>query len=154
MNKFKKIKLIVSDFDGVMTDNRVLVDEDGVESVFCNRSDGLAVELLRKKGVDVVVISKETNKVVEARCKKLGIEVYHGIDNKLELFERVMKERKIAKNAVCYVGNEINDLECMKEAELSVAPADSHKSVLEIASFVTKAKGGEGVIREISNLIL
>lgn len=154
MNKFKKIKLIVSDFDGVMTDNRVLVNEDGAESVFCNRSDGLAVELLRKKGVDVIVISKETNKVVEARCKKLGIAVYHGIDNKLELFKKVMKEKKIAKNEVCYVGNEINDLECMEEAELSVAPADSHKSVLEITSFVTKAKGGEGVIREISDLIL
>ena len=80
MKDFKKIKLIVSDFDGVMTDNRVLVNENGVESVYCNRSDGMAVELLEKKDVKVVVISKETNKVVKTRCSKLGIEVYHGIE--------------------------------------------------------------------------
>lgn len=154
MKGFKKIKLIVSDFDGVMTDNRVLVNEDGVESVFCNRSDGLAIELLREKGIDVVVISKQTNKVVAARCNRLGVTIYHGINSKLELFKKVVEEGKFAKHEVCYVGNEVNDLECMKEAELSVAPADAHQSVLEIASLVTKAKGGEGVIREISDLIL
>ena len=154
MNKFKKIKLIVSDFDGVMTDDRVLVNEDGVESVFCNRSDGLAIELLREKGVDIIVISKQTNKVVAARCNRLGVTIYHGINSKLELFKKVVEQGKFARHEVCYVGNEVNDLECMKEAELSIAPADAHQSVLEIASFVTKAKGGEGVIREISDLIL
>lgn len=154
MNKFKNIKLIVSDFDGVMTDNRVLVNEDGVESVFCNRSDGLAIELLRKKGVDMIVISKETNKVVAARCNKLGVTIYHGINSKLGLFKKVVEQGKFAKHEVCYVGNEVNDLECMKEAELSIAPADAHQSVLKIASFITKAKGGKGVIREVSDLIL
>jgi YrbI family 3-deoxy-D-manno-octulosonate 8-phosphate phosphatase len=153
-DKFEKIRLIVSDFDGVMTDNKVIVNEEGVESVFCNRSDGMGIKLLKEKGVDLVVLSKEVNKVVETRCKKLGIEVYHGIDNKIKLFRKVVKEKKASIDEVCYVGNEINDFECMQEAGISVAPSDSHESILNIADFVTKARGGEGVIREISDLIL
>lgn len=154
MKQFKKVRLIVSDFDGVMTDNRVLVSEDGLESVFCNRSDGLAIEILKRNGIDVVVISKETNKVVQTRCRKLGLEVYNAIENKVDLLKKLVQEKGIARDQVCYVGNEINDLDCMKEVDLSVAPADSHQSVLKIASYVTRAKGGEGVIREISDLIL
>lgn len=154
MNRFRQLKLIVADFDGVMTDNRVLVNEDGMEAVFCNRSDGLAVELLRERGIDVIVISKETNRVVAARCEKLGIAIHHGINDKLELLKKIIKERKLGRHEVCYVGNEVNDIECMKAVELSVAPADSHQSVLKIASLVTKARGGEGVIREISDSIL
>jgi len=154
MINLSKIKYIVSDFDGVMTDNKVLVSEEGIESVFCNRSDGLAVELLAKKGIKVLVISKERNKVVDIRCKKLGIEVYKGIDNKIDLFKKILKDKKLELDEVCYVGNEVNDLDCMKYAKISFAPADSNKKVIDIASFVTKAKGGEGVIREISELIL
>lgn len=154
MYKLKKIKLIVSDFDGVMTDNKVYLDEEGKETVLCNRSDGLAVELLKEKGVNVIVISKEKNKIVETRCKKLGIEVYSGVDNKLELFVSLIKKNNLSEDEVCYVGNEMNDLECMVKSKVSFAPADSHKKILEIASVITKAKGGEGVIREISDLIL
>lgn len=154
MKQFRKIRLIVSDFDGVMTNNRVLVSEDGLEAVLCNRSDGLAIEMLKRNGIDVVVISKETNKVVQARCRKLGLEVYDAIENKADLLKRLIQEKGIDRDQVCYIGNEINDIECMKEVDLSVAPADSHQSVLKIASYVTRAKGGEGVIREIADLIL
>jgi YrbI family 3-deoxy-D-manno-octulosonate 8-phosphate phosphatase len=154
MNPLKKIKYIISDFDGVMTDNKVIVCENGIESVVCNRSDGLAVELLKQKGIQVIVISKETNRVVEARCKKIDVEVYQKIDKKIDLLRQIIKDKQIQPDEICYVGNEINDLECMNEVKISIAPADAHQSVLKNASIVTKSKGGEGVIREISDMIL
>lgn len=152
--KFQKIKLLVLDFDGVMTDNRVLVSEDGKEAVFCNRSDGLGIEMLKKKGIDVVVISKEKNKVVQARCKKLKIKCLQGIDDKDSLFLKEIKKRKLKLENVCFVGNDINDLECVKNAGIGAAVADSHKSVLDIADYITKKKGGEGAVREVIDLIL
>lgn len=152
--KFQKIKLLVVDFDGVMTDNRVLVSEDGTESVFCNRSDGLGIEMLKKKGIEVLVISKEKNKVVQARCKKLKIKCLQGIDDKDSLFLKEIKRRKLKLENVCFIGNDINDLDCIKSAGIGVAVADSYKLALEIADYVTKKKGGEGVVREVVDLIL
>ncbi len=152
--KFKKIKLLVLDFDGVMTDNRVLVSEDGKESVFCNRGDGLGIELLRKEGIEVVVISKEKNKVVQARCKKLKIECCQGIDDKYKLFLKEIKKRKLKLENVCFVGNDINDLDCVKAAGAGIAVADSHSSLLKIADYVTKKKGGRGAVREVADIII
>ncbi len=151
--RLKNVKLIVSDFDGVMTDNRVLVREDGLESVFCNRGDGFGIERLLKKGIKVVVLSKEKNRVVRARCEKLGIEAVHGIDEKKGVFLKIIEEKGVKKEEVCFVGNDVNDLECVKESSISVVPADAHPSLLEHASYVTKAKGGWGVIRELADLI-
>lgn len=152
--QFKKIKLLILDFDGVMTDNRVLVGEDGKEAVFCNRSDGLGIEMLQEKGVEVMVISKEKNKAVRARCKKLGIKCLNGVDNKKVAFLKEIRRSKLKLTSVCFVGNDINDLECIKGAGIGVAMADSHKAVLKIADYITKKKGGEGAVREVIDLIL
>jgi len=154
IKKFKRIKLLVLDFDGVMTDNRVLVSEDGKESVFCNRSDGLGVELLKKEGIEVVVISKEKNKVVQARCKKLKIKCWNGIDNKYKLFLKEIKKRKLKLENICFIGNDISDLNCVRAAGVGIAVADSHSSLLKIADYITKEKGGEGAVREITELII
>jgi len=137
-----------------MTDNRVLVQEDGKEAVFCNRGDGLGIEILKKAGVEVLVISKEKNKVVLARCKKLKIKCLNNIDNKYNLFLKEVKKRNLKLETVCFVGNDVNDLQCIKNAGIGVAVADSHQSVLDIADYVTKKKGGEGVVREVADLIL
>lgn len=148
------MKLLVLDFDGVMTDNRVLVSEDGKESVFCNRSDGLGIEMLKKKGIEVIVISKEKNKVVQVRCKKLRIKCLQGIDDKYSLFLKEIKKRKLKLENVCFIGNDINDLECIKNAGIGVAVADSYKPVLNIADYITNKRGGQGVVREVIDLIL
>ncbi len=152
--EFKKIKLLVLDFDGVMTNNRVLVSEDGRESVFCNRGDGLGIEMLKEEGVEVVVISKETNRVVQTRCSKLKIECWQGIDEKYRLFLEEVKKRNLKSENVCFIGNDVTDLECIKKAGIGVAVADSHKAALKVADYVTKKKGGEGAVREIADLIL
>jgi len=93
--QFQKIKLLVLDSDGVMTSNRVLVSEDGKESVFCNRDDGLGIEMLKKRGVEVVFISKETNKIVKTRCEKLKIKYWSGVDEKIQLFLREIEKRNL-----------------------------------------------------------
>jgi YrbI family 3-deoxy-D-manno-octulosonate 8-phosphate phosphatase len=151
---WKKIKLIVFDFDGVMTDNKVIVDENGKESVRCDRGDGLGVEYYKKKGGKMLVISKEKNKVVEARCKKLGIRVFYGVDSKLDLFKQEVKKLNLTMQEVCYIGNDVNDLECIKEAGIGVAVNDSYPEVKKIANYITTKKGGKGAFREIIELIL
>jgi len=152
--KFKKIKLLVLDFNGVMTDNRVLLSENGKESVFFNRGDGLGIEMLKKKRIDVIVISKEKNKIVKTRCKKLKIKCLQGIENKYKLLQKEIKKRGLKINNICFVGNDLPDIECIKGAGIGVSVNDSYESVLRIADYITEKKGGEGAVREVADLIL
>ena len=145
----KNIDLIIYDFDGVMTDNKVLVFQDGREAVFCNRSDGLAISRIKGIGIPQLIISTETNKVVEVRAKKLGIPVIYGIDSKEETVKKYCKEKNIDFKKVIYLGNDINDLEIMKSVGCPIASADASKEIKNIAKIITKAKGGEGIIREL-----
>ncbi len=148
----KKIDLICYDFDGVMTDNRVLVMEDGTEAVVVNRGDGLAVSEFEKAGISQIIISTETNSVVSARAKKLNIPVLQGIDNKRTALERYAAENKYSLENTIYVGNDINDLSIMKIVGCPIAPADAHSIICNLAHIVTIAPGGGGVIREIFDL--
>jgi len=145
----KDIQLIVYDFDGVMTDNKVLVFEDGREAVFCNRSDGLAVQKIKELGINQLILSTETNKVVEARAKKLNIEIIYGVDNKLAALKEYCDKNKCDRKKVLYIGNDLNDLEAMKFAGYPVAPKDAYEQIKKTAKLVLNAKGGEGVIREL-----
>lgn len=150
---FEKIKLIACDFDGVLTDNRVIIDENGKESVICSRSDGFGIEQLKKNSIEVIVISKEKNKVVAARCKKLGIQYFHSIERKIEILKEEIKKRGLNSNEVCFIGNDLNDIECMRYV-VGIAVNDAVKDVKEIASYIIPQKGGYGVIREVADLIL
>ena len=153
INKLRSCKLIVFDFDGVMTDNRVLIFQDGAEAVFCNRSDGLAVDILRKAEYKMLILSTETNSVVKARADKLKLEVIHGASDKLKTLTAYCSLNDISMGSVCYLGNDINDLEVMNAAGIKVAPADAYKPILDIADIVTEAKGGYGVVRELAEII-
>lgn len=153
--QLKDIKFLVFDFDGVMTDNRVFVDENGKESVICHRGDGLGLELLKKnKDIEIVVMSKEKNKVVAARCKKLNIKTIHGLDDKVTRFKSEVRKRKISFSKACFVGNDVNDIKCMKQAGISIAVADSHPDVLKVADLITSKNGGNGAVREICEWIM
>ena len=145
----KNIDIIIYDFDGVMTDNRVLVSEDGKESVFCNRSDGLAISRIKKMKIPQIIISTETNKVVEARAKKLGIPVIYCIDNKESAVREYCNKNNIDLGKVIFVGNDINDLEIMKVVGYPIAPSNASKEIKDIARVITVAKGSYGVIREL-----
>lgn len=125
--KIRKIRLFALDFDGVFTDNRVFIDEDGKEAVLCDRSDSLGLKMLKEKRPDiaVVVISKETSNVVKARCAKLKIACRTGIDDKLTTFKKMIAEADLDPEQAAYMGNDINDLECITFAGVGVAVADS-----------------------------
>lgn len=145
----KNIDIIIYDFDGVMTDNRVLVNEDGKESVFCNRSDGLAISRIKKMKIPQIIISTETNKVVEARAKKLGIPVIYCIDNKESVVREYCNKNNIDLGKVIFIGNDINDLEIMRVVGYPIAPSNASKEIKDIARVITVAKGSYGVIREL-----
>ncbi|MCK4308086.1 HAD hydrolase family protein [candidate division WOR-3 bacterium] len=154
--KLKKIKLLAMDFDGVLTDNKVFIDEDGKEMVICDRSDSLGIKMLRKekKDVGIIVISKETSKVVKARCEKLHIEHLTGIDDKLEALKGIIEQKKLKFENVAYIGNDVNDIECIQNSGIGVAVADSANKVLEVADIVTTKKGGHGAVREFCDMLL
>ena len=150
----KQIQMVVFDFDGVFTDNRVLVMQDGTEGVFCSRADGFGLAALRSAGVQSLVISKAVNPVVGERCKKLRIPCIQGCDNKQEVLTREIRQLGISLERVAYVGNDINDIECLEIVGLPVCVADAWPPVKEFSKIVTKAKGGYGAVREFCDFIV
>ncbi|MCM8830679.1 MAG: HAD hydrolase family protein [Candidatus Omnitrophica bacterium] len=148
------IKLVVFDFDGVFTDNRVLVFEDGSEAVFCHRGDGLGLGLLKKSGLNILVISSETNSVVAARCRKLNLDCIQGCQNKFEVLKEKASQLNISLKEVAYLGNDINDIECLKNVGLAACVRDSHPEIFKYCKYVTSACGGFGAVREFCDIIL
>ena len=144
-----ELDAIVFDFDGVLTDNRVYVDQDGKESVCCNRSDGLAFDVLRKLEIPVYILSTESNPVVGIRAKKLKVPVLQGVSNKLETLTQICSERSYDLRRILFIGNDLNDFSVMKNSGFSACPSDSHPEIKKISQFKLKAKGGNGVAREI-----
>ncbi|MCE5267371.1 MAG: acylneuraminate cytidylyltransferase [Planctomycetaceae bacterium] len=149
----RKVSVLVLDFDGVFTDNRVLVSEDGKEAVLCDRADGLGIDQLRRIGLPVLVLSTERNPVVAARCRKLGLECIHAVTDKREVLNTWLAANGIAWSEVVYVGNDDNDLTCLHASGCPVAVRDASSEVLSAARFVLNAAGGHGAIREIGDLI-
>lgn len=149
-----KVSAVVFDFDGVFTDNKVIVFQNGEEAVVCDRGDGMGISNLKKAGIDVWVLSKEQNPVLKSRCEKLKIPYIHGVDDKWPLLQKQLREHELSSDEVIYVGNDINDTECMQNVGCGVGVADSHPYVLDIADLVLTSNGGNGAIRELSDLVL
>ena len=149
-----EIDLAIFDFDGVMTDNRVYVFEDGREAVLCNRADGQGCTMLSGAGLDMMILSTETNSVVAARAAKLGLRVQHGEKDKGRAVSTIVSDLKLDPVRILYVGNDVNDLDAMRGVGWPVAPADAHPDILAVARFVTSAPGGGGVVRELADILL
>jgi N-acylneuraminate cytidylyltransferase len=148
------VKLVVFDFDGVMTDNRVWVDAEGHEFIAAYRSDSMGIHALRSVGIESVVLSTETDKAVEARCRKIGIEVMQGVKDKAARLKNYLAEHSIDPAQVVYVGNDINDLPCFPLVGCAVAVSDAQQEVLREADMVLSRSGGFGAVREICERIL
>lgn len=149
-----KISLIVFDFDGVMTDNRVYVDENGKEGVFVSRADGQGINLLQKAGYRMIILSTDKNPVVEVRGKKLGIDVIHGVDDKSIVLKKYCEMNQISTNEVLYIGNDVNDIAAMKLSGFSCVPKDAEPEAKENADMIIDKNGGYGVVRELARIIL
>lgn len=150
----REIKLIIYDFDGVFTDNRVMLRQDGTESVMVNRSDGLAVGIFKNLGIPQVILTTEKNPVVRARARKLGIPIKHSLSDKKAALVSLCRSRNVPLKNVMFVGNDINDVEAMKSVGYPVAPADAYPQAKKTAVLVTKAKGGYGVVRELVEILV
>lgn len=148
------LDLLVYDFDGVMTDNRVLVDHLGGESVACTRADGLGVDIIRSLGLPQVILSTETNPVVRARAEKLKLPVLQGLADKRQALVDYCIAQGYALGRVLYAGNDVNDFEAMQMVGYAVCPVDAHPAIRSLASLVLSTRGGEGVIREIADRLV
>lgn len=152
--ELRDLDLIVLDFDGVFTDDRVLIATDGSEMVVCDRADGRAAEALRR-AVDVLVLSSEVNHVVRARCDKLGLECTqgHGL-TKGDALRDELGRRGIDATRVLYLGNDTNDVECLRMVGFPVVVGDASPSARAAAGHVLTARGGRGGIRELTEHLL
>lgn len=148
------VSALVTDFDGVHTDDRVMIDQDGHEAVRVSREDGMGVSRLRKAGVPVLILSTERNPVVAARGRKLGVPVLQGIDDKATALARWLATEGLDPATVAYVGNDVNDLGCFELVGWPIAVAQAHPQVLSRARLVLRSKGGDGAVREVCEAIL
>ena len=150
-----RIKLLILDVDGVMTDGRIVINGQGEEIKSFHARDGQGLKLLRQAGIEVVIISGRKSKANAYRAKELGIqEIYQGVKHKERICKKLIQQKKLDKEQVCCVGDDLPDLPMFHQVGVSIAVADAATEVREAASLVTKNRGGRGAIREVCELIL
>ena len=149
----ERVRLAVFDFDGVFTDNRVWVDQRGEELLAFTRSDGLGLRRLDEVGVKYLIVSMEKSPIVGARAEKLGADCVQGVDDKLPLLRERAQRLGVSLEETAYVGNDINDAECLEAAGLSVVPADAWPEVRPLAGWVLSRAGGTGCVREFCDAV-
>jgi YrbI family 3-deoxy-D-manno-octulosonate 8-phosphate phosphatase len=153
LHKIQKPKILFTDFDGCLTDDRVWLNQEGEEFVAANRKDGLAINRLKNLGIQVVITSTETNKVVLARGTKMGVEVLQGLSDKAVAIEQYLNQNNSSWEDVWYLGNDVNDLEAIRKAKFSICPNDAVKAVKKEVDLKLKTKGGYGVLSELATLL-
>lgn len=153
LNKIQKPKILFTDFDGCLTDDRVWLNQDGEEFVAANRKDGLAVKKLKNLGIQVIIASTETNKVVLARGNKMGVDVLQGLSDKAKSIEQYIKKMNLSWDDVWYIGNDVNDIQAIKKAKVSICPSDAVKAVKKEVDIKLKTRGGYGVLSELASLL-
>ena len=148
------IEAFVFDFDGVMTNNLVHLDQNGKEWVSCSRADGLAFDVLRKLRKPAYILSTEKNSVVTARANKLKIPSLQGVVDKVEKIKELAVREDLDIQNILYVGNDLNDYHVMQLCGFTACPSDSHEKIKSISTIELKAKGGDGVVRELLEDVL
>ena len=150
--RFGQIRLVAFDFDGVFTDNMVYVFQDGTEAVKCSRGDGIGLQKLKRLGIEAVIISTESNPVVSARARKLKIRCVQNCADKLKTLKDMAQEAGISLAEAAFVGNDINDLSCLKHVALPIVVQDAHRDVIALGRYQTRNPGGHGAVREVCDL--
>jgi 3-deoxy-D-manno-octulosonate 8-phosphate phosphatase (KDO 8-P phosphatase) len=154
-SKARKIKAIIFDVDGVLTDGGIIYDNNGLEFKKFNVKDGQIIQHLKINEILTGVITGRDSLVVRNRCNELKFDFHHhGVKKKGEKFDQVLMEHGLTKEEVAYIGDDINDLPILMHCGLSATPLDGHYKVKERVDLVLKAKGGEGALRELADLIL
>ena len=153
MTDLAAIRLVVFDFDGVFTDNRVWTDENGVESVACWRGDALGLRRLEEVGVDHLILSTEANTAVGARARKIQTACVQGVADKPPVLREEVERRGLSLEDTAYLGNDVNDAGCLELVGLPVVPADAWPEVVPLARIVLERRGGYGCVRELCDAV-
>lgn len=154
-NKLKKIKLLLMDVDGVLTDGRITIDGKGRESKSFHAHDGTGIKLLQNSGIQVGWITGRISNIVVWRAKELGVDIFfQEVEDKFEICREIMKDLKIFPNEVAYIGDDINDLLILQDVGFSVAVADAHNFISSKVDYVTTKEGGRGAVREVCDMIM
>lgn len=150
-----KIKMLVMDVDGTLTDGKIYIGENGEVMKAFNVKDGYGIVSAKKQGIMPVIITGRKSKIVEERAKELGIEeLYQGVEDKVEVLKAVAQKHGILLEEVAYIGDDVNDLGCMKVCGLTACPNDAVFEVVESVDYVCRFDGGDGAVREFTGYIL
>jgi len=153
--RFKKIKLLLLDVDGVLTDGRIIYDSRGRDSKFFDVSDGLGVFVLHKSGIKTILITAKSSKAIKPRARDMHVaEVFADIFPKTIVLDKILKKYKVSLDEVCFMGDDLVDLALMQKVGLPIAVANASSSIKDVATYITKHEGGRGAVREVAELIL
>jgi 3-deoxy-D-manno-octulosonate 8-phosphate phosphatase (KDO 8-P phosphatase) len=153
--KAKAVRLLLLDVDGVLTDGRVTFTSDGHEVKSFHIHDGHGIKALSRAGIDIGIVSGRHSSIVDRRAKELGItEVHQGADDKLAVYDALLARRGLRDDDVAYMGDDIPDLPVMKRVGFAVAVRNGHDAVRRAAHYVTIRRGGDGAVREVTDLLL
>lgn len=151
----KQIKLLICDVDGVFSDGRIYLSNQGEELKAFHTKDGFGMKAIMQVGIDIAIITGRQSNIVENRMKALGVtHIKQGIEDKLSVYKSLLKELKLEKSEVAYIGDDVVDLPVMQDCGLGIAVSDAHPLVLQGADLITNTKGGFGAVREICDLFL
>lgn len=150
----EQIRALITDFDGVHTDNSVFLDMDGREFVRCSRADGMGIEMLRRRGLKLLILSRESDGVVAARARKLQMECAHNVKDKLPVLDAWRQRNGLSWQELAYIGDDINDLECLEACGFSAAPRNARAEVKDVCQVVLESSGGEGALRELCDHLI
>lgn len=153
--RLKKIKLVITDVDGVLTDGGMYYSKDGEFLKKFNTRDAMGMELLLDLGIKTIMLTRENSKIVKARAKKIKVsELYSGVLNKKTLLKKILKKYNVKLDQVAYIGDDLNDLEIMKSVSFSVTPSNGIDQIKKISNYVCKLNGGDGAFRELADIII
>lgn len=155
MEKAKKIKMIIMDVDGVLTDGRIILGSKGEELKNFYVQDGQGIDLALRRELIIALVSGRKSKVVERRAEELKIkEVYQDITEKIKVYRKLLKKYGLKDEEIAYIGDDLGDTPPLKKAGLAISPANGVVEVKKIAHYVTRASGGRGAVREAIDIIL
>ena len=153
--KARKIKLLLLDVDGVLTDGRIVYDSEGRDSRFFNVNDGLGVYMLKQAGIPTVLVTAKGSAAVTPRARDMQIaEIYADVLPKSSVLDEILKKYRVSKEEVCFAGDDLVDLSLMQKVGFSIAVFNAYPEVKRLADYITRREGGRGAVREIAELIL
>ena len=153
-SKLEKIKLLILDVDGVLTDGKIVIGNDGEEFKFFNVKDGLGIKNVKKLGIKVAIITSKQSKIVEVRMKSLGItDVFQGQKNKVSSYKKLLEKYSLSPEEVGYMGDDLPDLPLLDRSGCAFIPKDANKLLCKYADYQCNTRGGEGAVREVCDLI-